>query len=233
MSAPSGMPLKSAKRSSWLVRRRAGSPSTGAAGRRSGPWGGPSPGCRAAARGRRGRSSPAHPCRARRAADRGRGCAGSAPASAPRCSFSSTDWYSAVGMFFRLSSSCVRVSTVLPACRCLFGHDDLPWSHVSRGRPGPSGLLVVCGRRRSTFFTSSAGGSASGRMPRLRRVRRTASLFVMCSREIAPRCGSAFSPGVEDRNLRCEVLRLENDRRGEIREGPTVGHSPVRLHRLG
>ena len=43
-----------------------------AADRRSAPSGGPFPGCRAAERGRRGRSSPARPCRARRAADRGR-----------------------------------------------------------------------------------------------------------------------------------------------------------------
>ena len=66
-----------------LVRRALAS---GAAGRRSAPSGGPSPGCRAAARGRRGRSSPARPCRARRAAGRGRGCAARrrrAPGSAP------------------------------------------------------------------------------------------------------------------------------------------------------
>lgn len=39
-------------------------------------------------------------------------------------------------------------------------------------------------RRRSTFLTSSAGGRLSGRMPRLRRVSRTALLLATCSREI-------------------------------------------------
>ena len=85
---------------------------SGAADRRSAPWGGPFPGCRAAARGRRGRTSPAHPCRARRAAGRGRGSgARRRPESASWSSSSITDWYSAVGMFFRVASSCLRAST--------------------------------------------------------------------------------------------------------------------------
>ena len=85
----------------------------GAADRRSAPWDEPSPGCRAAAHGRPGRSSPARPCRARRVAGRGRGCgarrrlgSGSAPP------LRITDWYSAVGMFLRVASSCVSVSTI-------------------------------------------------------------------------------------------------------------------------
>ena len=36
------------------------------------------------------------------------------PCAGASCSSSSTDWCSAVGMFLRLSSSCVSVSTVLP-----------------------------------------------------------------------------------------------------------------------
>ena len=104
-----------------------------AAGRRSAPSGGPSPGCRAAARGRRGRSSPARPCRARRAADRGRCCAGSALVPALAAPSSSTDWYSAVGMFFRLASSCLSVSTVLVRCGFL-GHDLV----ASRSPAAPS-----------------------------------------------------------------------------------------------
>src|SRR5471030_246750 len=47
--------------------------------------------------------------------------------------------------------------------------------------------------RRATFFTSSAAGSVSGRIPRSIRVLRTAPLLLMCSFEISSSLRSWFS----------------------------------------
>ena len=43
----------------------------------------------------------------------------------------------------------------------------------------------------------------------------------------------AMGPGIEDRDLRGEILRLENDRGSEVRERAAVGNLPSRLHGLG
>jgi len=65
----------------------------GASGRRSGPWGGSSPGCRGAASGSPDPTSPVRPCHTRRVEDRGRGwdLAFSVQAR-PRCAGRSRGW---------------------------------------------------------------------------------------------------------------------------------------------
>lgn len=61
-----------------------------------------------------------------------------------------------------------------------------PSAETSYGAFAPPGVMTHYGNwLRTTFFTSSAGGKLSGRIPRLSNVCRTASLLVTCSRDIS------------------------------------------------